>query len=326
MNIAIKNDCPSHGIIGDSPLMLDLFKKIEKISLENCSVLIEGETGTGKELVTRAIHDNSSRVKAPLVSINCGAFPKDLIQAELFGYEKGAFTGAEQIKIGRIESAQGGTLFLDEVGDLPFTQQANLLRFLEEKKIVRVGGLKCRPVDVRVISATHVNLLEAVKQGKFREDLYHRLSTLKLKVPPLRDRGADLELLTQHFFNEFAEGKKYTARGIKRDVFELFRNYDWPGNVRELHNVIRQAFVMSDNQFLTASDFYLDSRFMSSRPHIVRTLEEARCLADREAIMASLRHTNFNLTHAAKLLGITRVSLYRLIQKYSLAVASKLTD
>ena len=312
-----KNEFPaSFGIIGNSPLMVNLFSLLQKVAKEDCSVLIEGETGTGKELVANAIHDYSSRSAQPLVAINCGAFPKDLIQAELFGYEKGAFTGALQRKIGCIESAQGGTLFLDEIGDLPFEQQINLLRFLEDRTIVRVGGSEKIAMDVRVIAATHVDLKEAVQNGTFREDLYYRLGVLQIKTPPLRDRGSDIELLSYYYFNKFSANGTYKAKGFHADSLFLLKNYEWPGNIRQLMNNIRHAIVVSENSLLTPADMGLERRY---KERMLQTLEEARAVADRELILTSLRHTSNNMSRAAEALGISRVSLYRLMNKYEIS-------
>jgi len=306
----------SYGIIGSSPVMLEFFRRLEKTYQEDCSVLIKGETGTGKELVANAIHHHSSRAGNPLVALNCGAFPKDLIQAELFGYEKGAFTGAQQQKIGRIESAQGGTLFLDEIGDLPLDQQVNLLRFLEERVIVRIGGVAKIPVNVRIIAATHVNLQEAVQKGAFREDLYYRLRELVLKTPPLRERDGDIEQLAWYYFNKFtANQNKYKAKGFNSDALFVLKNHHWPGNVRELINCIRDAVIMSENRLLTAEDLKLERR---TKDRILRPLAEARALSDRDMIVASLYQSNNNVSRAAELLGISRVSLHRLIDKYQL--------
>lgn len=306
----------NYGIIGSSPVMLEFFRRLEKTYQEDCSVLIIGETGTGKELVANAIHYHSSRSGNPLVAINCGAFPKDLIQAELFGYEKGAFTGAQQQKIGRIESAQGGTLFLDEIGDLPLEQQVNLLRFLEERVIVRIGGVVKIPVNVRVIAATHVNLKEAVQKGTFREDLYYRLRELVLTTPPLRERDGDIEQLAWYYFNKFtANQNKYKAKGFNSDALFVLKNHHWPGNVRELINCIRDAVVMSENRLLTPEDLNLERRV---KERILRPLAEARALSDRDMIVASLYQSNNNVSRAAELLGISRVSLHRLIDKYQL--------
>lgn len=303
------------GIIGASEVMQNLFSLLQKVAKEDCPVLIQGETGTGKELVATAIHKNSSRATKPLVAINCGAFPKELIQAELFGYEKGAFTGAAQRKIGRIESAQGGTLFLDEIGDLPMAQQTNLLRFLEDKTIERVGGLEKIPIDVRVISATHVDLREAVRNKTFREDLYYRLDVLEIKTPPLRVREEDIELLAYYFFNKFSEKGFYKAKGFNPDALLLINNYKWPGNVRQLMNCIRHAVVISENNMLSLADLGLERR---DKDRVLQTLVEARAISDQELILNSLRHTSNNISHTAKTLGISRVSLYRLMNKYNM--------
>ncbi|MCX7084058.1 MAG: sigma-54 dependent transcriptional regulator [Methylococcales bacterium] len=303
------------GIIGNSSAMLNLFSRLAKIVKEDCSVLIEGETGTGKELIANAIHKHSSRSAHPHVVINCGAFPKDLIQAELFGYEKGAFTGALERKIGFIESAQNGTLFFDEIGDLPHEQQVNLLRFLEDRTIKRIGGIEKIPVNVRVIAATHVDLKVAVQRGEFREDLYYRLRVLQLKTPPLRARENDIELIANYFFNKFSTERIYKAKGFHRDTLRLLNYYDWPGNVRELMNCIYHAIVMSENRLLSPEDLGLDRGY---KINTLLTLEQARSLAERASIITSLRVTNNNYTHAAETLGISRVSLYRLINKYSI--------
>ena len=306
-----------NGIIGNSPVMRKLYKQIEKVSNEDFAVLLEGETGTGKELIANAIHANSRRAGKAIVAINCGAFPPELIQAELFGFEKGAFTGATTRRIGRIEASAGGTLFLDEIGDLPIAQQVNLLRFLEEKTIERVGGTEKIHVDVRVISATHVNLKQAVKDGKFREDLYYRLRVLQLKTPPLRERENDLELLSWYFFEKFTQNQRRKPKGFSNEALYLMQRHDWPGNIRELMNCIRNAVTMSENHLLTPADLGLDKR---KKDRSMKTLEEARAEADRETILSTMRQSHFNMSRAARDLGISRVSLYRLIDKYQLEV------
>ena len=305
------------GMIGNGSLMTTLFTLLQKVSKEDGPVLIEGETGTGKELIANAIHNHSSRVENPMVAINCGAFPKELLQAELFGYEKGAFAGAEKCKTGCIEAAQNGTLFLDEIVDLPLEQQANLLRFLEDRTITRIGGSEKIPVKVRVIAATRLDLKDAVRNGKFREDLYYHLRVLHIKTPPLRARGNDIELLAYYFFNKFSANRAYKAKGFHADALVLLKNYDWPGNVRELMNCIYHAIVMSENHALTPGDLGLERRY---KDRDLLTLEESRALADRESIITWLRHTNNNITHAATSLGISRVSLYRLMNKYQITV------
>ncbi len=309
-------DYPScFGIIGNSTSMVALFRQLQKVANEDCSVLIQGETGTGKELIANAIHNHSSRSKNPFIAINCGTYTKELIRAELFGYEKGAFTGAHQRRIGRIEAAHGGTLFLDEIGDLPFEQQVNLLRFLEDRTIERIGGSEKIPVDVRIIAATHVNLNEAVQKIQFREDLYYRLCVLQIKTPPLRAREHDIELLAWYFFNKFSANQPYKAKGFHADSLFLLKNYDWPGNVRELMNCVRHALVMSENRLLTPVDLSLDRRVTD---RVLKTLDEARASADRELIATCLHSTNFNMSRSAEILGISRVSLYRLADKYKL--------
>jgi DNA-binding NtrC family response regulator len=314
------NDYPaSYGIIGNSPAMANLFRRLRKVAHEDCSVLIEGETGTGKELVANAIHNHSRRADNPFVAINCGSYPKELIQSELFGYEKGAFTGAQQRRIGRIESAQGGTLFLDEIGDLPLEQQVNLLRFLEERTIERVGGSEKIAIDVRIIAATNVDLKNAVQRKEFREDLYYRLRVLQMKTPALRAREGDIELLANYFFNKFSIGQRYKARGFHPDSLFMIKNYDWPGNIRELMNCVRHAVVMSENRLLTPTDLGLDRRY---KERLLHTLEEARAIADRETIVTSLRRSNYNMSRAAETLGISRVSLYRLMEKYDLTLSA----
>lgn len=304
-------------IIGTSLVMHKLYKQIEKVSKEDLSVLIEGETGTGKELIAHAIHKHSRRSAKPLVAINCGAFPPELVQGELFGWEKGAFTGAHSRRIGRIEAAQGGTLFLDEVGDLPLLQQVNLLRFLEERSIVRVGGTEKIPIDVRIISATHVNLLQAVQAGKFREDLYYRIRVLHLETPPLRTRGTDIELLAWFFFREFSRNVRRKPRGFNAEALYLLQQHDWPGNIRELMNCIRHAVIMSENRLLTPADLNLDKRH---KERSIKTLEEARAEADRETIISNIQSAHYNMSRAAEKLGISRVSLYRLIEKYGIKI------
>ncbi|XSG84910.1 MAG: sigma 54-interacting transcriptional regulator [Methylohalobius sp. ZOD2] len=304
-----------NGMIGDSAVIHTLFRQIEKVAKEDASVLIEGETGTGKELIANAIHKHSRRSKKPLVAINCGAIPENLIQAELFGYEKGAFTGASQRKIGRIEAADGGTLFLDEIGDLPLEQQVNLLRFLQEKTIERVGGGEKIKLDVRVIAATNVDLRDAVRRGAFREDLYYRLRVLHLESPRLRDHCEDIDLLAWYFYQKYSVEHKHKVKGFSLRALQAMREYDWPGNVRELSNCIRHAVVMSENRLISPEDLGLELR---ARNHKLLSLEESRAEAEKQAIMSSLRYSNYNVTHTARLLGISRVTLYRLIDKYKL--------
>lgn len=311
----IDESCSQFGIIGESPPIKELYTQITKICSQNDPVLISGETGTGKELVANAIHYHSARSEANLMVVNCGSLTKSLVQAELFGYEKGAFTGANKRKVGRIEAANGGTLFLDEIGDLPLGQQVNLLRFLQQKTIVRVGGNAEIPVDVRIIAATHIDLEAAIANGRFREDLYFRLNVLHLSVPALRERGEDIELLARYFLHYESPHHHNNARGLSLGALHVIHNYDWPGNVRELANTIRYASIMSENRLLSPADLQLEHRH---NPREFTTLKKSRSDADRTAIQACLRECNNNITQAAEQLGVSRVTLHRLIEKYRL--------
>jgi DNA-binding NtrC family response regulator len=304
-------------IVGKSPVMQTLFRDIRKVSGVDAPVLITGESGTGKELTALAIHAQSKRRNAPFIAVNCGALPANLIQSELFGHEKGAFTGAHQRKIGRIESAEGGTIFLDEIGDLSLDLQVNLLRFLQEKTIERVGGTQSVQVDVRVIAATHVDLEQAVAEGRFREDLYYRLNVLHLRVPSLRERENDIEILAQFFFNKFSKEKSPQVRGFSQQALRLMNTYDWPGNVRELINRIRRAMVMCETRLITPTDLGLERR--SSRRSIM-SLDDARGAAEKEAILYALQRAGNNISQAARELRISRVTLYRLMEKYSITL------
>jgi DNA-binding NtrC family response regulator len=278
-------------------------------------VLIWGESGSGKELTSQAIHTLSPRAAEPFVPINCGAIPPALIQSELFGHARGAFTGAAKDKAGLIESAAGGTVFLDEIGDLPKDLQSNLLRFLQEKTIYRVGSTRSIEVDVRVIAASHVNLQQAVADSLFREDLYYRLNVLPIDVPPLRERKDDLEALAQHFFRTYADEKAPQLKGFGSDALRAIREHDWPGNVRELINRIRRAMVLSEGRLIGPHDLGLAPR-RAVAPGA--GLEGSRIDAERAAIDASLERAGRNITHAARDLGVSRMTLYRLLAKHGI--------
>jgi len=302
-------------MVGASPQMLDLFKNIRKVASVDAPVLITGESGTGKELAALALHERSARHHKAFIAVNCGSLPSGLIQSELFGHEKGAFTGANQRKVGRIETASGGTIFLDEIGDLPLELQVNLLRFLQEKTIERLGSTEKIHVDVRVLAATHVDLETAVKEGKFREDLYYRLHVLKIKTPALRDREGDIEVLAKYFFDKFFNEKRRNVKGFSPSALRLMNHYAWPGNVRELISRVRRAMVMCERRLITPEDLDLDRR---NGERQIATLESARNTAEMEAIRNALHKSNNNLTLASRMLGVSRATLYRLMEKYDL--------
>jgi DNA-binding NtrC family response regulator len=310
-------------MVGVSPQMLDLFRNIRKVASVDAPVLITGESGTGKELAALALHERSNRKNKPFVAVNCGALPNGLIQSELFGHEKGAFTGANQCKIGRIEAAAEGTIFLDEIGDLPLELQVNLLRFLQEKTIERVGSTEKINVNVRVIAATHVNLEAAVAEGRFREDLYYRLNVLKIRTPALRDRQGDIEVLAKYFFEKFSKEKRRNVKGFSPTAIQLMNRYTWPGNVRELISHVRRAMVMCEKRLIGPEDLDLNRR-KSSRAIV--TLEAVRCAAEKEAILNQLQTSKSNLSEISQKLGVSRATLYRLIQKYGLNFKPEMMD
>ncbi|NUX57013.1 sigma-54 dependent transcriptional regulator [Paraburkholderia youngii] len=301
-------------MVGTCEAMQQLFRTIRKVANTDASVFIAGESGTGKELTALAIHERSPRRKAPFMPINCGAIPHHLLQSELFGYERGAFTGANQRKIGRVEAADGGTLFLDEIGDLPLESQASLLRFLQEGKIERLGGRESIPVDVRIISATHVDLDGAMRDGQFRADLFHRLCVLRVDEPPLRARGRDIEILAYHILHKFKTDNARKIRGFTPSAIEALYNYNWPGNVRELINRVRRAIVMAENKLISADD--LDLAGFTEQQSM--TLTQAREAAEKRAIEAALLRHRHRLNEAAADLNISRVTLYRLMGVHGL--------
>jgi DNA-binding NtrC family response regulator len=305
-------------MVGTCEAMQQLFRTIRKVANTDASVFISGESGTGKELTALAIHERSPRRKSLFVPINCGAIPHHLLQSELFGYERGAFTGANQRKIGRVEAANGGTLFLDEIGDLPMESQASLLRFLQEGKIERLGGHESIPVDVRIISATHVDLEDAMREGRFRQDLFHRLCVLRVDEPPLRARGKDIELLAHHILGKFKTDSARKIRGFTPSAIEAMYNYHWPGNVRELINRVRRAIVMAENKLISAEDLDL-AQFSEQQ---TMSLAQAREVAEKHAIEVALLRHRHRLNEAATDLGISRVTLYRLMGAHGLRDAT----
>ena len=284
-------------------------------------MLITGESGTGKELSARAIHERSARAKGPFVAVDCGSIPQTLIQSELFGYEKGAFTGAAQRRAGRIESAHQGTLFLDEVGDLPLDMQGNLLRFLQESTVQRLGSTRPTEVDTRVIAATRVDLDAAVKQGRFRDDLYYRLNVLRMSVPELRQLVVDVEVLALYFLGQFVKESPKKVIGYTSRALEVMRRHAWPGNIRELINRVRRAIVMCDGHWITPRDLDLEQVAAAQETLIVH-LGEARDAAERRALGEALKLSDQNFSAAARMLGVSRVTLYRLLEKHRLPPGS----
>jgi DNA-binding NtrC family response regulator len=307
--------CQEEQMVGTSPPMRRLFAEIRKVAPSTAPVLITGESGTGKELSARAIHERSPCAKGPFVAVDCASIPQTLIQSELFGFEKGAFTGAAQRRAGRIESAHRGTLFLDEVGDLPLDMQGNLLRFLQERTIQRLGSNTPMEVDARVIAATHVDLEEAVRQGRFREDLYYRLNVLRLNVPSLRQREGDIEVLARYFLDQFLKESKKKVMGFTSRALEAMRKHSWPGNIRELINRVRRAIVMCDGSWIGPRDLDLEQVAAAQETFVVR-LTKAREAAERKALAEALKISDQNYSAAARMLGVSRVTLYRLVEKY----------
>lgn len=303
-----------HEIIGQSPAIRRVLEQVSLVAPSDTTVLIRGESGTGKELIARAIHANSPRRYMPIIIVNCGALSEGVIESELFGHEKGAFTGALYRRKGKFELADGGTLFLDEIGDISLKTQVDLLRVLEEKKIFRVGGNTPIPVDFRLIAATNKDLEAMVADRTFREDLYYRINVFSIAIPPLRERREDIPLLVEHFIERFARSMNKPIRGISRDALNLLMSYDWPGNVRELQNAIERAVLVCRGREIQPGDLPL---------HIndTRELPLGKSLADveRQHIQRILRETEWNISQAARVLGIDRVTLYNKIRKYGLA-------
>ncbi|MBW7850713.1 MAG: sigma-54-dependent Fis family transcriptional regulator [Rhodospirillales bacterium] len=308
-------------MVGSSPAMQRVHGAVRKIAASAAPVLITGESGTGKELAALAIHQGSARAAGPFVPINCAALPPALIAAELFGHERGSFTGANQKRAGRIQSAEGGTVFLDEIGDLPLDLQAHLLRFLQENTIDRVGGHHPIKVDVRVVAATNAPLRRAVASGAFREDLYYRLNVLTLEMPPLRERGGDIDELAKHFLIRFSQEMNRPDRALSTDALTAIRAYSWPGNVRELAAALRRAVVMADGEKIEVADLDLPADGIHERNEdtVIRSLEDARQQAELTLLRQALRANRSNVKRTAEQLGISRVTLYRLLEKHQIS-------
>ena len=309
------HDDPASPLIGGCDAIARLRAQVSRVAKVAAPVLIWGESGSGKELTAQAIHAQSDRAAGPFVPINCGAIAPSLIHSELFGYERGAFTGATRSQAGLIESADGGTLFLDEIGDLPKDLQANLLRFLQEKTICRLGSTRNIRVDVRVIAASHVQLQQAVASGAFREDLYYRLAVLPVTVPPLRERRDDLVTLAEHFFHMYASEKSPRLKGFSNRAIEAILDHDWPGNVRELINRVRRALVMSDGRLIMPEDLGLTRGIMAPTP---AALDDTRMRSERRALRECLDRSGHNVSRAARDLGVSRTTMYRLLSKHGM--------
>lgn len=310
-------ESPLSGIVSRDPGLAKVCRNIEKVAPSNVSVMLLGESGTGKEVFARALHKLSPRNEKRFMAINCAAIPEHLLESELFGYEKGAFTGAAKQTLGKIESADGGTFFLDEVGDLPMSLQAKLLRFLQERVIERVGGREEITVDVRIVCATHQKLKELIENGRFREDLYYRLSEIVVMIPPLRERVGDPTMLAHHFKNKFSEQNKRASMSFSPDALVAIANYDWPGNVREMENCIKRAVIMADSAQITAEDLGLPI-VLDEKEEDPINLRQVREDAEYKALVRVLAKSDGSIVKAAELLGVSRPTLYDLLSRHGL--------
>ncbi len=304
-------------IIGNSDAIQAVVRRAEKIANTDISTLLQGESGTGKEVFARSIHDHSPRKDKPFVAINCASIPENLLESELFGHEKGAFTGANKTTLGKIETAQGGTLFLDEIGDMPLGLQAKMLRFLQERVIERVGGRSEIPVDIRVICATHRDLQNMVAEESFREDLYYRIGEIPIMIPPLRERDQDIILLARTFLNQYREEFNAKAKSFSDGAINAMLAHRWPGNIRELQNKLKSAVIMAEGSLVHAEDLGLMEPAQGAEPETLN-LREVRELAESRAIRRAYQTADKNMSKTAELLGVTRPTLYSLIDKYHL--------
>jgi two-component system, NtrC family, response regulator len=306
------------GMITAAPEMLKVTRTIERVANADVSVMLLGASGTGKELLARGVHQSSGRAKKEFIAINCAAIPENLLEAELFGHEKGAFTGAIKTTPGKIEMAHGGTLFLDEVGDIPLPLQVKLLRFLQERVIERIGGRATIPVDTRIVCATHQHLETMIADGRFREDLYYRLAEIVVKIPSLAERPGDSVLLAKHFVKRFAATMNANVKGLAPDALSAIDRWTWPGNVRELENRLKRAVIMADGKLVSAADLDLPVGDGDDDRSDVINLKAVRDGADRTAIRRAIARTEGNISNAAKLLGISRPTLYDLIKQHGI--------
>ena len=302
-------------IVGTSPQIRKVLKMVASVANTDSTVMIRGESGTGKELIARAIHSNSARRYAPIISLNCGAFTETLLESELFGHEKGAFTGADRLRIGKLERANNGTIFFDEIGNISMKMQMDLLRVLDTKHFSRLGSEKSIEVDFRVISATNRDLETAVKEGLFREDLYFRLHVVTIDIPPLRDRKEDIPLLARYFFNKYTHSMTKAIKDISAEAMEMLINYNWPGNVRELRNVIERAIVVCENTKVGPGDLSFPFKTGGKQPQYGDSLEEL----EKNHIERMLNRTRWNISQASEILKIDRTTLYNKIRKYNLS-------
>ncbi len=306
------------GMITAAPEMLKVTRTIERVASADVSVMLLGASGTGKELLARGVHEASGRAKGAFVAINCAAIPENLLESELFGHEKGAFTGAIKTTQGKIEMAHGGTLFLDEVGDIPLPLQVKLLRFLQERVIERIGGRATIAVDTRIVCATHQNLDGMIADGRFREDLYYRLAEIVIRIPSLAERPGDAALLAKHFVSRFAATMNPSVKGLAPDALTAIDRWAWPGNVRELENRVKRAVIMADGKLVSAGDLDLVDRQEDDAPGDIINLKAVRDMADYKAIRRAIARTEGNVSNAAKLLGISRPTLYDLMKQHGL--------
>ena len=304
------------GVVGESAPMRSVFDSIRKVATTDAPVLILGESGTGKEMAAKAIHQRSSRKDGPFVAINCGAIPESLLESELFGHEKGAFTGAHVQRKGRIEMAGEGTLFLDEIGEIPLLLQVKLLRFLQEQTIERVGGRQSIQINTRVIAATNADLKKGMSTGKFREDLYYRLAVVQIVQPPLRERDNDIRILAQYFLNRFAAEVHKSSLTFDAEAIRAMNKYPWPGNVRELENCVRRAVIMAEGKRVTAKDLELDPTGLGVN---VVTLKDAREAVERQMVQQALKKHGGKIAPAAVELGLSRPTLYELMDKLGIS-------
>lgn len=306
---------PLSGLLTRDPGMLKVCRTVERVASANATVALLGESGTGKEVLARALHALSPRAKQRFVAVNCAAIPETLLESELFGYEKGAFTGASKQTPGKIETANKGTFFLDEIGDLPMALQAKLLRFLQERVIERIGGREEIPVDVRIVCATHRDLKQRIGEGLFREDLYYRLAELVIEIPPLRERLGDALLLAHAFIQRFCRENARPVLSLSEDAIAAIEGHDWPGNVRELENCLKRAVIMADGERITADDLGLEA---ADEALEMLNLRQVRDAAEKQAVIRVLARTNNNIARAAEILGVSRPSLYDMMNRFGL--------